>query len=102
MYFKKPCICWSTMPKIRPLNELAAIASRLKSRGKKIVFTNGCFDLLHIGHIRCLREARRLGDILIVGLNSDASVKRLKPGRPINEESHRAEVLASLDMVDYV
>jgi len=90
------------MPKIRPLNELAAIASRLKSRGKKIVFTNGCFDLLHIGHIRCLREARRLGDILIVGLNSDASVKRLKPGRPINEESHRAEVLASLDMVDYV
>lgn len=90
------------MSKILPLGELADIASMLKSEGKKIVFTNGCFDLLHIGHVRCLREARKLGDILIVGLNSDASVRRLKPQRPINEELHRAEVLASLEMVDYV
>jgi rfaE bifunctional protein nucleotidyltransferase chain/domain len=90
------------MSKIRPLGELADIASRLKSQGKKIVFTNGCFDLLHIGHVRCLREARKLGDILIVGLNSDDSVRRLKPQRPINAELHRAEVLASLEMVDYI
>ncbi len=90
------------MPKIRSLNELEKIAASLKSEGKKIVFTNGCFDLLHLGHVRYLREAGKLGDILIVGLNSDASVKRMKPQRPINEELHRAEVLAALEMVDYV
>lgn len=90
------------MHKIRPLNELADIVSDLKSRGKKIVFTNGCFDLLHIGHTRYLREAGKLGDTLIVGLNSDNSVRRLKPQRPINEEAHRAEVLAALEMVDYI
>lgn len=90
------------MHKIRPLNELADIVSDLKARGKKIVFTNGCFDLLHIGHTRYLREAGKLGDLLIVGLNSDASVRRLKPQRPVNEEAHRAEVLAALEMVDYI
>jgi rfaE bifunctional protein nucleotidyltransferase chain/domain len=90
------------MSKIRTRNELAVIVGRLKSEGRKIVFTNGCFDLLHVGHTRYLREARKLGDILIVGLNSDASVRRIKPQRPINEESQRAEVLASLEAVDYV
>lgn len=70
---------------------------------KKIVFTNGCFDILHTGHIRYLREAARLGDILIVGLNSDASVKRLKgPDRPVNQVEDRAELLCALEFVDYV
>lgn len=90
------------MSKVRLRNEIKEIAAKLKSEGKKIVFTNGCFDLLHIGHVRYLKEAKRLGDILIVGLNSDASVRRLKPQRPINEESRRAEVVASLEMVDFV
>lgn len=72
--------------------------------GRKIVFTNGCFDLLHAGHVRSLRDARALGDRLVVGLNSDASVARLAkgPGRPIVDEAGRAEVLAALEMVDYV
>ena|SRR5882672_4068827 len=72
--------------------------------GRKIVFTNGCFDLLHAGHVRSLRDARALGDRLVVGLNSDASVRRLAkgPGRPIVDEAGRAEVLAALEMVDYV
>lgn len=69
---------------------------------QKIVFTNGCFDLLHIGHVRYLQEAKKLGDILVVGVNSDASVKRLKgPQRPIQNESDRAEILAALGCVDY-
>ena len=75
---------------------------RLKEQGKRIVFTNGCFDILHVGHVRYLREAKALGDVLVIGLNSDASVDRLKPGRPVNSEEQRAEVLASLVMVDYV
>jgi D-beta-D-heptose 7-phosphate kinase/D-beta-D-heptose 1-phosphate adenosyltransferase len=90
------------MSKILSLNELKEITVRLKSEGKRIVFTNGCFDILHIGHIRYLKDAKKLGDVLIIGLNSDASVKRLKPQRPVNEESNRAEVLASLEMVDYI
>lgn len=73
-----------------------------KREGKRIVFTNGCFDIIHIGHIRYLKEAKSLGDILIVGLNSDDSVKRLKPSRPINSEDERGEVLDSLKPVDYV
>ncbi len=76
--------------------------ARLKEQGKRIVFTNGCFDIIHVGHVRYLKEAKALGDILVIGLNSDASVGRLKPGRPINSEEQRAEVLASLMMVDYV
>lgn len=72
-------------------------------RDKKIVFTNGCFDLLHVGHVRYLKEARSLGDFLIVGLNSDTSVKRLKgPERPIQNENDRAEILSSLACVDAV
>lgn len=71
--------------------------------GKKVVFTNGCFDLLHIGHLRYLAEARCLGDLLVIGLNSDASVQAIKgPNRPIIPEEDRAEVLAAMEMVDYV
>ena len=70
---------------------------------RKIVFTNGCFDLLHCGHITYLAKARQLGDLLVIGLNSDTSVRRLKgPERPINSETARAQVLAALEMVDYV
>lgn len=82
--------------------ELQKTLGHLKADGRKIVFTNGCFDILHVGHVRYLDQARSLGDILIVGLNSDASVARLKPGRPVNSESARAEVLAALSSVDYV
>ena len=74
----------------------------LKKEGKKIVFTNGCFDLIHVGHIRYLTQARELGDILVIGLNADESVSRIKPGRPVTPESQRAEILAALSMVDYV
>jgi D-beta-D-heptose 7-phosphate kinase/D-beta-D-heptose 1-phosphate adenosyltransferase len=71
-------------------------------RKKKIVFTNGCFDLLHVGHVRYLQEAKKLGDLLVVGVNSDASVKRLKgPTRPVQTENDRAEILAALGAVDY-
>jgi len=82
--------------------ELKDIVADLRSRGKKIVFTNGCFDLIHAGHVRYLREAKSLGDVLVIGLNSDSSVSSIKPGRPVTPENERAEVLASLEMVDYV
>lgn len=83
--------------------ELAAEAARLKAAGKKLVFTNGVFDLLHVGHLRYLTQARALGDALAVGLNADACVKRLKGDkRPILPENERAELLAGLSCVDYV
>jgi D-beta-D-heptose 7-phosphate kinase/D-beta-D-heptose 1-phosphate adenosyltransferase len=73
----------------------------LKRNHKKIVFTNGCFDLIHVGHVRYLKEAKSQGDILVVGLNTDASVKRLKgASRPLQTEAERAEILAAFDMVD--
>ena len=78
------------------------ISARLRKEGKKIVFTNGCFDLLHAGHVRYLNRARKLGDVLIIGLNADSSVAGLKPGRPVNSQKHRAEVLAGLAAVDYI
>ena len=79
------------------------VVTTLKAEGKKIVFTNGCFDILHVGHVRYLNEAKALGDILILGLNSDSSVKSLKgSNRPINNESDRAEVLNALKAIDYV
>jgi rfaE bifunctional protein nucleotidyltransferase chain/domain len=90
------------MSKILPPDELNKVLAVHRGKGRRIVFTNGCFDIIHVGHIRYLREARSLGDLLVVGLNSDASVARLKPGRPVNNELHRAEVLAALEMVDYV
>ena len=82
---------------------LAEAVRSLQRAGKKVVFTNGCFDLLHIGHVRYLQEAQALGDALVVGVNSDASVRRLKgPGRPLNPARERAEVLAALGCVDFV
>ncbi len=89
--------------KIKNLNELKKIVAELKAKGKKIVTTNGVFDILHIGHIRYLQEAKKLGDILIVAVNSDSSVKKIKgPKRPLNNEKDRAEALAALECVDYV
>lgn len=82
-----------------------SLINHLKScrSGKKIVFTNGCFDLLHVGHVRYLVEAKSLGDILVVGINSDASVKKLKgPDRPIQSETDRGEILSALAAVDFV
>ncbi|MBE0426754.1 MAG: D-glycero-beta-D-manno-heptose 1-phosphate adenylyltransferase [Nitrospirae bacterium] len=90
------------MGKILNWNELKDVIERLKADGKKIVFTNGCFDVIHIGHIRYLKKAKTLGDILVVGLNSDRSAALIKPGRPINTQDQRAEVLSSLEMADYV
>ncbi len=90
------------MDKIFSVRELKEIISNLKSKGKKIVFTNGCFDIIHFGHISYLKESKSLGDILIVAINSDSSVKRLKPDRPIIPEKQRAEVLSALEMIDYV
>jgi rfaE bifunctional protein nucleotidyltransferase chain/domain len=91
------------MNKITPRNELKATVDRLKREGKKVVFTNGCFDILHAGHTRYLREAKKLGDVLILALNSDSSVRSIKgPMRPIVPEAERSEVVASLDSVDYV
>lgn len=91
------------MNKLRSFKEIKGIVRQLKKEGKRIVFTNGCFDILHLGHIRYLREAKRLGDILIVGLNSDNSVRSLKGSdRPLVKEKDRAEILSALEMVDYI
>lgn len=92
-----------TTGKILSLEDLAERAKALRAAGKKIVATNGCFDLLHVGHVRYLQAARARGDILVVGLNGDASVRQLKgPGRPLNGEKDRAEVLAALESVDLI
>lgn len=88
--------------KIIDRSHIGEILSPLKSGGKGIVFTNGCFDLIHVGHVRYLAEAKALGDVLVIGLNSDSSVSSIKPGRPVNAEDQRAEVLAALESVDYV
>ena len=91
------------MGELKNLDELKEIVSQLKTEGKKVVFTNGCFDILHAGHVSYLREARTLGDALIIGLNSDSSVRRIKgKKRPINPENERAEVLGALGFVDFV
>jgi len=91
------------MRKVIPFNELEDWCKARKADSKHIVATNGCFDIIHTGHVRYLRAARALGDLLIVGLNSDASVQSLKgPTRPINPEADRAEVLSALEMVDAV
>ncbi len=84
-------------------DEIEKLLSPLKKQGQKIVFTNGCFDLLHVGHTRYLKQAKSLGDFLVVGVNSDASVKKLKgPTRPLQNEKDRAEILSSLLAVDFV
>ena len=93
----------TTRNKIISLKKAAALRAALKRRGKKAVFTNGCFDLIHAGHIASLEKARSLGDFLFLGLNSDASVRRLKGhGRPFNKAADRAVVLAAMSAVDAV
>ena len=90
-------------PGVLTLEEIILRFGREKRNGKRVVFTNGCFDLLHPGHIESLETARALGDVLIVGLNSDESVRTLKgPGRPVIPADERAEILASLECVDAV
>ena len=89
--------------RVIPRRSVQALCARLRSEGKRIVFTNGCFDLLHAGHAQYLRRAAALGDVLLVGLNSDASVRRLKgEGRPVQRATDRAYLLASLSCVSYV
>ena len=86
-----------------PYNDVESFCRVLREGGQKVVFTNGCFDILHAGHVRYLNKARSFGDCLVLGLNSDASVRRLKgPTRPINNEQDRAEVVGALRAVDYV
>lgn len=89
--------------KILPRQELSVVLDKLRSSGKKIVFTNGCFDLLHAGHVKYLQQARELGNLLVLGLNSDDSIRRLKgEKRPLLDETERAQILAALDCVDYL
>lgn len=88
---------------IKSQTEIVAIAQRFKNEGKRVVFTNGCFDILHVGHVKYLQEAKSYGEVLIVGLNSDSSVRELKgPTRPVNVQNDRAYILAALESVDYV
>ncbi|MGZ3745339.1 MAG: D-glycero-beta-D-manno-heptose 1-phosphate adenylyltransferase [Pseudobdellovibrionaceae bacterium] len=90
------------MGQVTRIEKISSDLAILKSQNKKIVFTNGCFDLLHVGHVRYLQEAKRLGDVLVVGVNSDASIRILKgPTRPVQNEADRAEILAALGCVDF-
>ena len=89
--------------KIKPLQEITTLVAQQQETGKTVVFANGCFDLLHVGHIRYLEAARALGDLLVLGLNGDKSVRQLKgPGRPLMSQDERAEILAALECVDYL
>ena len=89
--------------KTESVESVAERARILRQSGKKVVFTNGCYDILHPGHIELLSKARALGDVLVVAINTDESVRRLKgPGRPIFDEAERAELLGALEMVDFV
>ena len=89
--------------KFSDLPQLLNIVEERRDRGEKVVFTNGCFDLLHIGHLRYLEAARHLGDFLIIGLNSDSSIRKIKGrSRPFLPEKERAEILSSLEFVDYI
>lgn len=91
------------MSKIKSVKELKIIITRLKGKGKKIVFTNGCFDILHPGHLKILNQASQKGDVLVVGLNSDSSIRKIKgPKRPILNQKARANLLATMIPVDYV
>jgi len=93
----------SVADKIKTVDEIAAIATEAKKNGRRVVFTNGCFDLLHRGHVHILRQAKAAGDLLIVGMNSDRSVKSIKgPARPILPEIDRVELIAAMEMVDYI
>jgi len=91
------------MGNVVSLQELLVARKRIKNEGKRVVFTNGCFDILHRGHVEYLRKAKALGDVLVVGVNTDSSVRRIKgPDRPVIDESDRVFVLAALASVDYV
>lgn len=90
------------MGQVLPTGELKKMVDILKAAGRKIVFTNGCFDILHVGHVRYLADAQRLGDVLIVAVNSDESMRGLKPSRPVVPDHERAEIVAALSTVDYV
>lgn len=91
------------MGRVTALDELRGMREAWRRQGKRVVLTNGCFDLLHVGHVRYLRQAKALGDVLVVGVNDDASVGRLKgSGRPIMGQENRAEMVASLEGVDFV
>ncbi|TGE26590.1 D-glycero-beta-D-manno-heptose 1-phosphate adenylyltransferase [Hymenobacter metallicola] len=92
---------WSKDKIVSPAELLPRLA-QWRREGKRVVFTNGCFDLLHLGHVDYLEKARNLGDVMVLGLNTDASVSRLKPGRPLQDEVSRARILASLLFVDAV
>jgi D-beta-D-heptose 7-phosphate kinase/D-beta-D-heptose 1-phosphate adenosyltransferase len=83
-------------------NELREAVDAARAEGRRVVFTNGCFDILHVGHVRYLKAAKALGDVLVVGLNTDRSVSTLKKGRPVVPQGQRAEVIAALETVDYV
>ncbi len=97
------CNAAMSVRKIKTLEEIIRLRARFRESGRKVVFTNGCFDILHVGHVRYLNKARSMGDALIVGLNSDSSVREIKGApRPVMPESERAEVLAALASVDYV
>lgn len=103
-YAAIPCIVSPmSLEKIKSATELSAIRDAMDAAGKRLVFTNGCFDILHPGHVRYLQQARGLGDALLVAVNADESVRALKgPSRPVNGEADRAEVLAALGCVDFV
>ncbi|MCD6459588.1 D-glycero-beta-D-manno-heptose 1-phosphate adenylyltransferase [bacterium] len=89
--------------KIKSIDDVKPILATIKNNGKKIIFTNGCFDLLHIGHIRYLNECKKAGDILVIGINTDESIKQNKGDlRPITPLAERCELLAALEMVDFV
>jgi rfaE bifunctional protein nucleotidyltransferase chain/domain len=89
--------------KVLSQEELIRVRARLRAEGRRLVFTNGCFDILHVGHVRYLAEARALGDALLVAINGDRSVRALKgPNRPVMSEAERAEILAALEAVDFV
>jgi len=97
------CYPLNVSEKVKSLDELETLTAAARTNGKIVVFTNGCFDLLHRGHIYLLREAKALGDLLVVAINSDQSVKANKgPTRPILAETDRLELIASMEMVDYV
>src|SRR5436309_4515546 len=96
-------VFYDTRAKILSRTELAAVVQQRQAAGERAVFTNGCFDLLHLGHVRYLQEARNLGDFLILGLNSDKSIRTLKgPARPLVSQDERAEIMAALSCIDYV
>ena len=93
----------SVSEKLKSLEEIKAIVNQARNNGKRVAFTNGCFDLLHRGHVHVLRQAKACGDLLIVGINSDESVKQIKgAARPVLPESDRCELLGAMEMVDYV